>query len=179
MGSEMCIRDRLPAARAGPTCVNTQAAPNRRLPFFTHCRHSPSRAPAATVEATVGWWTSAFIKPPLVYIRAEAGPKRPRDGREITHRRELRPAMAVQIRYLAQVQGEPLDVLLYEVRQAGPVPAEVSDGEMLHHMLVEHPGPVVERSAECVHESTRHVKIRRFLREPADRDRQNRMSTRC
>ena len=63
------------------------------------------------------------------YMRAEAGPKRPRDGRESAHRRGVRPAMAAHIRYLAQVQGEPLDVLRYEVRQPGPVPAEVSDGE--------------------------------------------------
>ena len=84
--------------------------------------------------------------------------------------------MVAQIRYLAQVQGEPLDVLLYEVHQPGPVPAEVRDGKMPHHMLVEHPRPVVERSAEVIHASTRHVKIRGFLREPADRDRHNRMS---
>ena len=41
------------ASRA--TCVNTQAAPNRHMPFLAHCRHSPSRAPAATMRATGGW----------------------------------------------------------------------------------------------------------------------------
>ena len=59
-----------PTAREEPTCVNTPVAPNRHLPLFSHCRHSPYRAPAATLEATVGWWTSALTRPPLhIYAR--------------------------------------------------------------------------------------------------------------
>ena len=52
----------LPAARAGPTCVNTHVAPKQKLPFFDHCRHTPSRALAVIVGATVGWWTSALMR---------------------------------------------------------------------------------------------------------------------
>ena len=60
----------LPAARAGPTCVKTQAAPKRHLPVLTHCRHSPSRSPVASEGATVGRCTSALIRPPLeIYAR--------------------------------------------------------------------------------------------------------------
>ena len=66
----------LPAARAGPSCVKTQAAPKRHLPFLAHCQHSPSRSPVAAVGATVGWCTSALIKPPLdMYAR-----RRSQDG---------------------------------------------------------------------------------------------------
>ena len=54
-----------PDTRKVPTCMNTQEAPKRHLLFFDHCRHSPSRAPAAMVWATVEWWTSASVRPPL------------------------------------------------------------------------------------------------------------------
>ena len=67
----------LPAARAEPTCVNKQAAPNRHVPFFAHCRHSPFRASAATVGPTVGWWTSAYIKPPLEIYAGRRGQNGP------------------------------------------------------------------------------------------------------
>ena len=54
-----------PDTRKVPTCMNTQEAPKRHLPFFDHCRHSPSRATAAMVWAAVEWWTSASVRPPL------------------------------------------------------------------------------------------------------------------
>ena len=54
-----------PAARAGPMCVNTQVPPKRYLPFFYHCLHSASRAPAPLVRMVVRWWTSALMRPPL------------------------------------------------------------------------------------------------------------------
>ena len=47
---------------------------------------------------------------------------------------------------------------------------------MLHYMVVEHPGPVAERSAESVHADTRHMKICGVLRKPVHRDGHNRMS---
>ena len=40
---------------------------------------------------------------------------------------------------------------------------------MLHHVVVEHAGPVVEGSAESVHADVRHVKLCGFLRKPVDR----------
>ena len=41
--------------------------------------------------------------------------------------------------------------------------------KMLHHVIVEHAGPVVEGSAESVHADVRHVKLCGFLRKPVDR----------
>ena len=40
---------------------------------------------------------------------------------------------------------------------------------MLHHVVVEHAGPVVEGSAESVHADARHVKLCGFLRKPVNR----------
>ena len=100
---------------------------------------------------------------------------RPRDGREGTHRRGVRPALAAGVRTGAQIQGDFVQVLLDQVRQPGPVPAAVSDGKTLHHVVIEHHGPVIERCAERIHASARHVKIRGFLPKPAGRNRHNRV----
>ena len=67
--------------------------------------------------------------------------------------------MAAHIRDPAQVQGELLDVPLDKVCQPGPVCTEVGGGEMLHHVVVEHVGPVVEGPAESIHADARHVKL--------------------
>ena len=121
----------LPAARAGPTCVNTRVAPNRHLPFFSNCRHSPSRAPAATVDATVERWTSALIRPPLDIFARRRGQCGPGIAGKAATAREVGPAVTAEVRNGAKIQCDSFQVVFDQIRQPDPAPAVVGDGTML------------------------------------------------